>query len=265
MTEATLKNKKKKQAHNNRVSAETPYTEYSWESLTDRRQDTARNGHQPMNSAAAVSRTGAGVHPSGNTASFGRVPTANGKSAAQGSSVPTRVGARTGTSASAKNKFGTGTAVKKKTDKLAKVKTKVEYLTTDVEASRRYSFPLSLVLLAICGTVLIMAIITTGVQINEITTENSNLKTQYNQLVKQENELSLLLETRDDLRVVEAMAKEELGMVKKDQVDRYYLTVHKEDKIEIIEAVEEEKASVFDDLKEFGSSVLDRILGFFGM
>lgn len=253
MTEAKFKAKKnKKQTSDNRISTNPAYTEYSWESLAEKRPIAKKNGlGQPVNSVAA---TRPGARAGNNTASFGRAyadPRSN-------TAETARVGAKT--TAQPKTK-----AVSKVDRKSVRVKTKVEYLTTEVEKSRRHAFPLSVVLVAACATVLIMAIITTGVQINEITSQNSELRTQYNQLVKQSDELSLLLETRDDLRVVEAMAKEELGMVKRDQVDRYYLTVHKEDKIEIIEAVKEEGPSVVDEIRSFTSSVIDRILGFFGV
>ena len=151
---------------------------------------------------------------------------------------------------------------KTKTKRAARVKTKVEY--TDIERERTHAFPVSLVLMAVCATVLIMCIVTTGVQINEITAENSALKSQYSELEELSDELSRQLEVRDDLRVVERMAKEELGMVKRDQVDRYYLSVHKEDRIEIIDDVEVKDGSVFDGIKSFGESIAERIRDFFG-
>ena len=123
---------------------------------------------------------------------------------------------------------------------------------------------MSVVLIALCFTVLVMSTVTTLVKVSEITTENSALQSQYSSLLSEENELRLLLETRDDLRVVEAMAKDELGMVKKDQVDRYYLTVQKEDRIEIVEEVQEESGNIFDDILSFGGTLVERIRNAFG-
>ncbi len=252
MTEAKFKAKKnKKQTSDNRISTNPAYTEYSLESFAKGRPIAQKNGlGQAVNSTAAVrGRTAAG----NNTASFGRVAADPRSTTAQTPRVGSKSTSKTGTRAVAK------------TEKAAKINTRVEYLTTEVDKSKRRAFPLSIILTAACATVLILAIITTGVQINDITSVNSDLKTKYNELVKQSDELSLLLETRDDLRVVEAMAKEELGMVKKDQVDRYYLTVHKEDRIEIIETPEEEGVSFIDEVKAFTDSVVERILGFFGI
>ncbi len=253
MTEAKFKAKKnKKQTSDNRISTNPAYTEYSLESFAKGRPIAQKNGlGQTVNSTAAVrGRTAAG----NNTASFGRVAADPRSTTAQ----TTRVGSKSGAKAKSR-------AVSKAERATAKVKTKIENLTIEVDKSERRAFPLSIILTAACATVLILAIITTGVQINDITSVNSDLKTKYNELVKQSDELSLLLETRDDLRVVEAMAKEELGMVKKDQVDRYYLTVHKEDRIEIIETPEEEGVSFIDEVRSFADSVVERILGFFGI
>lgn len=240
MTEAKFKGKKnEQQTSDNRISANSTYN-----------MDSAVKG-QPMKSTAAVKGRRGVI---GGAASFGRSIADPRSTTGETPRVSSRDSAKVGSR-----------AVSKANSTATMAATKVEYVTTEVEKSRRHAFPLSIVLTAACATILIMAIITTGVQINDITAQNSELKTKYSQLVKQSDELGLLLETRDDLRVVEAVAKEELGMVKKDQVDRYYLTVHKEDKIEIIETVEEEGVSVVDEIKAFANSVVERILGFFGV
>ncbi len=255
MTEAKFKSKKnKKQTSDNRISTSPAYKEYTFESIAEGRPVAQKNAlGQTVNSTAAV-RGRAAV--GSNTASIGRVAADPRSTTAQTPRVGT--GAKTGTKSKTR-------AVSKAEKAAARVKTTVENLTIEVDRSERRAFPLSIILTAACATVLVLSIITTGVQINDITAENSELKTKYNELVKQSDELGLLLETRDDLRVVEEIAKEELGMVKKDQVDRYYLTVHKEDKIEIIETVEQEKTSFIDGLKSFADSFIDRILSSFGI
>ena len=248
MTEAKFKGKNnEKQTSDNRISANSTY---NMEAAVKGQPITKKKGlGQPVNSAAAV-KGRRGVM--GGAASFGRSVADPRSTTAETPRVSARDTVKAGSRAVSRGAR-------------AVAATKVEYVTTEVDKSHRRAFPISIVLTAACATILIMAIITTGVQINDITAQNSELKTKYSQLVKQSDELSLLLETRDDLRVVEAVAKEELGMVKKDQVDRYYLTVHKEDKIEIIEAVEEEGVSVVDEIKSFANSVVERILGFFGV
>ena len=120
-------------------------------------------------------------------------------------------------------------------------------------------------LIAVAVTALILAVITASVRINEITTENSELSNRYASLLSEENDLRTELETRDDLRVVEQMAKDELGMVKKDQVQKYYLTINKQDKIELVDEEVAVKKGFIDELLEFGASIADRIRAFFGL
>ncbi len=259
MTDAKLKKKKSKaKSSDERISTHPSYKEYSWDALTSSITNAKPVSHKNGIGQQVSAATGTAVRT--NTGSFpnvGAVGTRTGEFTAQKN-------VKAGVSAG-KAKVKTKALAKGKSKKLAKVKTKVEYLTTDVEAARRYSFPVSLVLMAVCATVLIMAIITTGVQINEITAQNSSLKSQYSQLEELRDELNRQLEVRDDLRVVERMAKDELGMVKRDQVDRYYLTVHKEDKIEIIEDEKQETTSFWEGIKDAGGSLIDRVRGFFGL
>ena len=101
-------------------------------------------------------------------------------------------------------------------------------------------------------------------RISEVTTENSALRSTYNSLVSEQSELRTKLESRDDLRVVEEKAKNELGMVKKDQVPKYYLTIRNEDKIEIVEEKAVEKTGVIDKIVDFGKNIADRVKAFFG-
>ncbi len=253
MTEATFKEKKNKQAStDNRISTHPAYTEYAWDSLVNNgstasaQADGARR-KAPMNASTVAARR-----------PISGVGTKAGKIQKEKS-----VSADTKTKASAASVSAEKKKSRSKTAEKIKKKSIVAMHTVVVE--KKYAFPMSVVLIAACFTVLIMAIITTSVQINEITSENATLQRTYTELVNEENELRLLLETRDDLRVVETVAKEELGMVKKDQVERYYLTVHKEDRIEIIEDKKEADSGMFDGIMSFGGSLVERIRGFFGM
>ncbi|MBQ8552458.1 MAG: hypothetical protein IJ428_06560 [Clostridia bacterium] len=267
MTEAAFKNKKNTQAaSDNCISTHPSYTEYSWETLinNNRPKNTAhmQNTNQinrvgPGGSSRTVNSTAAARRPissgSGTRSGYGQ----------SGAAVGAR--ARTSTKSASKTRANASAAVKEQVKKADKIRKKSIVAIHTIVVEKKYSFPLSIVLIALCFTVLIMAIVTTSVQISEITSENSALELKYNSMVSEENELRLLLETRDDLRVVETMAKEDLGMVKKDQVERYYLTVHKEDKIEIVEETEETRTSFFDGIMSLGGEFVERIRGFFGM
>lgn len=155
--------------------------------------------------------------------------------------------------------------IEKVKQKAAKIRKKSITTLHTIVIQKSYAFPLSIVLIAVAVTALILAVITASVRINEITTENSELSNRYASLLSEENDLRTELETRDDLRVVEHMAKDELGMVKKDQVQKYYLTINKQDKIELVDEEVAEKKGFIDELLEFGASIADRIRAFFGL
>lgn len=155
--------------------------------------------------------------------------------------------------------------IEKVKQKAAKIRKKSITTLHTIVIQKSYAFPLSIVLIAVAVTALILAVITASVRINEITTENSELSNKYASLLNEENDLRTELETRDDLRVVEQMAKDELGMVKKDQVQKYYLTINKQDKIELVDEEVAVKKGFIDELLEFGASIADRIRAFFGL
>ena len=276
-----------------RISTHPSYTEYSWDSLA-RPNTQPQRPPQPQRPTAGRTQT---ARPAANPAQRG--PQVQRSTAAVNArrdrmqrpvQAGARPGARTGTPQSARqsaqqpagareaakrraeaqkkaaqNRAKAAAALKVQAAKADKLRKRSIVAIHTIVSDKKYSFPMAVVLIALSFTILIMAIVTTSVQITEITSENATLQRTYNSLVSEENELRLRLETRDDLRVVETMAKTELGMVKKDQVDRYYLTVHKEDKIEIVEETVEEKPNIFDGLLSFGGSVVERVRAFFGL
>ncbi|MBE6611695.1 MAG: hypothetical protein E7632_04290 [Ruminococcaceae bacterium] len=280
-----------------RISTHPSYTEYSWDSLarpnaqsqrppqpqrpTAGRTQTARTAANPAQRGPQVQRSTAAVN-----ARRDRMQRPVQAGARPGARTGTQQSARQSARQTAQRSAGAREAAKRRAEAQKKAAQnrakaaaalKVQAAKADklrkrsivaihtIVSDKKYSFPMAVVLIALSFTILIMAIVTTSVQITEITSENATLQRTYNSLVSEENELRLRLETRDDLRVVETMAKTELGMVKKDQVDRYYLTVHKEDKIEIVEETVEEKPNIFDGLLSFGGSVVERVRAFFGL
>lgn len=132
-----------------------------------------------------------------------------------------------------------------------------------IKSDSRYTFPAAILMTALAFTVLVLAIVTTSVQISEITIENAALQRSYNQLVAEQNKLSMELEVRDDLRTVENLAKNEYGMVKQDQVERYYLKTYQSDRIELIEETAEESTNWFDSLSGAVKAFVGRFVAFF--
>jgi len=72
-------------------------------------------------------------------------------------------------------------------------------------------------------------------QINEFTQDISALQNQLSELKKVEEDLRLDVELKNDLRVIEDAAVNQLGMVKADEVEKHYVVIGNEDKIEVEE------------------------------
>ena len=98
-------------------------------------------------------------------------------------------------------------------------------------------------------TVMLMVILFSFAQNYELTSEISSLENQARELVQLERELSVQLEERDDIRVIENIAVNELGMVKNDLVENRYVSISGGDRVELAEDTEEtqpaEKSGIF--------------------
>ena len=104
-----------------------------------------------------------------------------------------------------------------------------------IKAKRTVPFPTSVVFVSVICTVLFMFMMLTMAQINEFTQDISALQGKLSELQKQEEDLRLDVEFKNDLRIIESAAVNELGMVKSDEVQKQYVIIGNEDKIEVIE------------------------------
>ena len=104
-----------------------------------------------------------------------------------------------------------------------------------IKAKKTVPFPTSVVFVSVICTVLFMFMMLTMAQINEFTQDISALQGRLSELQKQEEDLRLDVEFKNDLRVIESAAVNELGMVKSDEVKKQYVIIGNEDKIEVIE------------------------------
>lgn len=104
--------------------------------------------------------------------------------------------------------------------------------TVDSHIIRR--FPFKILALAIFGTVLFMLMIYNNVQINEKAVEVAELQTQISAFDGVIGNAALLVERKNDLRLIEQRALE-LGMVKADQLEKKYVTIPSEDQITIVD------------------------------
>jgi len=104
-----------------------------------------------------------------------------------------------------------------------------------IKAKKNMPFPTSVVFVSVICTVLFMFMMLTMAQINEFTQDISALQNELSDLTKREEELKLDVELKNDLRIIEDAAVNELGMVKSDEVKKQYLIIGKEDRIEVVE------------------------------
>jgi len=102
-------------------------------------------------------------------------------------------------------------------------------------AVKRHPISITSVMLALVFTVMSMVLIYSGTQIYEHTHEISVLKDELKATANRETELTLELEIRDDIRTIERIARERIGMVKGDLVEKRFVSLNDtDDRIELI-------------------------------
>ena len=112
--------------------------------------------------------------------------------------------------------------------------TKNEVSFKTVKSTKKSPLPVSALLMALLCTALLMFMVVSYVQINEYTVEVSRLRSEVDDMVSQDKELTLELEKKNDMLEIEKKASE-LGMVKVDQLTKKHITLAQEDKIEVVE------------------------------
>ena len=88
----------------------------------------------------------------------------------------------------------------------------------------------------------------------------SDLKNQLRTLEAEASELELAVEEKNDIRVIEQIATDQLGMVKEDSVQRRYISLSEGERIDIIGKDEGDSDSPVGTLL---SSLLSVLSGFF--
>ncbi|MBE6569755.1 MAG: hypothetical protein E7658_06025 [Ruminococcaceae bacterium] len=103
-------------------------------------------------------------------------------------------------------------------------------------------FPLTFLLLLSFVTVMIMMIILSIAQIYQTTDAISDLEYQLTTLQTTAAELELKIEEKNDIRVIEQIATDRLGMVKEDSVQKKYISLSDGERIELVENTSDENA-----------------------
>ncbi len=97
----------------------------------------------------------------------------------------------------------------------------------------RAPFPFAALVMLSIFTMMIMIIVLSFAQNYELSNEIDMLKAEQQALAEVEEELALRLEKRDDIRVIEDIAVNEIGMVKNDLVESRYVSVSGGNRVEL--------------------------------
>jgi cell division protein FtsB len=108
----------------------------------------------------------------------------------------------------------------------------VEPTVLTVTSTEKASFPYSVVFLSLICSLMFFYMIFNYVQINEHTSAVSDLKSEIATLSFEADDLSAKLDIKNDLTLIEKIAKEKLGMVTVDEVTKKYITMDPGDTID---------------------------------
>ncbi len=101
-----------------------------------------------------------------------------------------------------------------------------------VTDTTKVAFPYSVVFLSLLCSLLFFYMIFNYVQINEHTSTVSDLKSEIATLSFEAEDLTAKLDIKNDLTVIEKIAKEKLGMVTVDEIAKKYITMDPGDTID---------------------------------
>ena len=105
---------------------------------------------------------------------------------------------------------------------------------------KKAPFPLAYATLVVVCSVMAMILIFSHSEVNEYESMINNLQVKQTELDDTAKKLELQLELRDDIRTIESIAVDYIGMVNSDVATTKYVTVAAEDRVEILRAEEEE-------------------------
>ncbi|MGN1048630.1 MAG: hypothetical protein ACI4QZ_08490 [Eubacteriales bacterium] len=101
--------------------------------------------------------------------------------------------------------------------------------------------PVATILVVVACAVSLMFIVGSSVMLSDASNDYLELQSEVSKLAKQESELSVALEMKNNLRTIESIAVDKLGMVSKDLISKQYISLTDED---IIETYDEENTNV---------------------
>lgn len=137
---------------------------------------------------------------------------------------------------------------------------RIEVKTLEVkQAPKNYrkktAFPLGAVFMTLIFGMVLAFVVHSSVRINEVNSSLSDLQAGIALQNAELRALELELETKNDLRVIEDIAKNQLGMTKKENINKEYISLCEEDSV-TVEQTETNEST--------GTGLLSAIAGRFG-
>ena len=122
--------------------------------------------------------------------------------------------------------------------------------------------PKSILIAIVLFTAVVLMIIFSFAQINEFKREISGLESKRSELSTEVEQLAIQLDLKNDVRVIEKAAREDIGMVRRNQVESKYINIAQGDRVEVIEDTEEnqEDFGIFTTLLSSVGSGWDKLL-----
>lgn len=109
-------------------------------------------------------------------------------------------------------------------------------------------------------TMMIVTILFSVAQIYQTTNDIADLERELTRLQNTASELELAIEEKNDIRIIEQIATDQLGMVKEDSVQRKYISLSDGERIDLVGEEEKIADSAFGTML---SSLVSALAGFF--
>lgn len=128
--------------------------------------------------------------------------------------------------------------------------------TTEIRTEKKV-FPVSLLIGILIIAVIFMALVSGMSKVYQSNREIAKLEQKLEQLEETAEQLELRLEDKNDVKTIETMASERLGMVKEEYVQKEYISLSDGERIELINSDEEDTSggimlsSIFSALGDF--------------
>ena len=109
------------------------------------------------------------------------------------------------------------------------------FITVRKQRQERKPLPIGLLLVLVVITVLFLFMMMNYAEIDQYNSQIRDLRNEVASLQAEQKKLDVRLENRDDRSVYETFAVEQLGMVKADSLNKYFVALSPDDKTVIME------------------------------